>query len=314
MKRCFIIYFCLFLFVGAFAQVQVGHVKTIGRPNRPGKPLEGVTLRFRGLMNAFISKKDGKFLINFNEKKEGDVCFLMSVSKKGYELADKECLSRGYVISSSVPIQIVLVSTEELEKERHRIENNAYKVAEENYKKKKAEIEKQLADLEIAKEKSMQQLEQLEKSYQNYISLISDMADRYARTDYDQLDSIDVEINKCIEAGELERADSLIHTVFDPETVLERNRQAKQEINERKALALQALKQLTADKEAILRDVEYAKRVATSSILLAREYANTGDSERSKELYLSSIELLKVIYGNDSKEVNDIISEMNCVK
>ena len=43
-----------------------------------------------------------------------------------------------------------------------------------------------------------------------YQALIGDMADRYARTDYDQLDSIDYKINVCIENGELEKADSLI--------------------------------------------------------------------------------------------------------
>jgi hypothetical protein len=36
------------------AQTQEGLVKTIGRPNRPGKPLSGVTIRMRGEANAVI--------------------------------------------------------------------------------------------------------------------------------------------------------------------------------------------------------------------------------------------------------------------
>lgn len=314
MKRCLAAVLSLFWFVAASAQVQVGYVKTIGRPNKQGKPLAGVALRFRGVVNAVTSTKEGKFAIHVAGKKEGDACYLMSVAKKGYELADRGCLSRGYVISSSVPIQIVLVSTAELEKERQRIESNAYKVAEKNYNKKKATIEKQLADMEITKEESKRRLEQLEKSYQNYMSLVSDMADRYARTDYDQLDSIDAEINKCIEDGELERADSLIHTVFDPETVLERNRQAKQEISERKELALQALKQLVEKKEAILRDVEYAEKIVNASILLAREYAANGETDKAKELYQKGLEIMRVIYGEDSQKVETIRREMDLLK
>lgn len=314
MKRFLITFLYSILFAWASAQVQVGYVKTIGRPNKQGKPLDGVTLRFRGVVNAVTSTKDGKFSINVVGKKEGDACYLMSVAKKGYELADRGCLSRGYIISSSVPIQIVLVSTVDLDKERQRIENNAYKVAEKNYNKKKSAIEKQLADMEITKEESRLQLEQLEKSYQNYMSLVSDMADRYARTDYDQLDSIDVEINRCIEDGELEKADSLIHTVFDPETVLERNRQAKQEINERKALALQALKQLSEEKEVILKDVEYAENIVDASILLAREYVANGENDKAKELFQKALEIMMVIYGEHSQKVLTINQEMNLLK
>ena len=217
-------------------------------------------------------------------------------------------------MSSSVPIQIVLVSTAELDKERQRIERNAYRVAEKNYNKKKADIEKQLADMEISKEESRLKLEQLEMSYQNYMSLVSDMADRYARTDYDQLDSMDVEINKCIEDGELEKADSLIHTVFDPETVLERNRQAKQEISERKALALQALKRLLEEKSAIVKDTEYAEKMVNASMALAREYATSGEMDKAMELFQECVEIMRLIYGDDSEKVITIKQEMNLLK
>ena len=302
------------LCVWASAQVQVGCVKTIGRPDKQGRPLAGVTLRFRGVVNAVTSAKDGKFSIPVSGKKDGDACYLISVAKKGYEIADRGSLSRGYVVSSSVPIQVVLVSTAELDKERQRIERNAYRVAEKNYNKKKADIEKQLADMAISKEESRMKLEQLEMSYQNYMSLVSDMADRYARTDYDQLDSMDVEINKCIEDGELEKADSLIHTVFDPETVLERNRQAKQEISERKALALQALKRLLEEKSAIVKDIEYAEKMVNASMVLAREYATNGEMDKAMELFQECVEIMRLIYGDDSEKVITIKQEMNLLK
>ena len=314
MKRCLVASLLSMLFIWAFAQVQVGYVKTIGRPNKPGRPLAGVTLRFRGVVNAVTSAKDGTFSVLLVDKKDGDACHLMSVVKRGYELAVRGCLSRGYVVSSSVPIQIVLVSTIELEKERQRIERNAYRVAEKNYNKKKTDVEKQLADMEITKEASILRLEQLEKSYQNYMSLVSDMADRYARTDYDQLDSIDVEINKCIEEGELEKADSLIHTVFDPETVLERNRQAKREINERKALALQALKRLLEEKEAIRKDAEYAEKIVNASILLARAYVANGEKDKARELFQKAVEVMRLLYGDDSGKVASVKREMNLLK
>ena len=46
-------------------------------------------------------------------------------------------------------------------------------------------------------------------------SLLEPMADRYARVDYDKLDSLDAAINRCIVEGELMKAESLINTKGD---------------------------------------------------------------------------------------------------
>lgn len=86
MKRCLAAVLSLFWFVAASAQVQVGYVKTIGRPNKQGKPLAGVALRFRGVVNAVTSTKEGKFAIHVAGKKEGDACYLMRVAKKDMSL------------------------------------------------------------------------------------------------------------------------------------------------------------------------------------------------------------------------------------
>ena len=103
----------------------------------------------------------------------------------------------------------------------------------------------------------------MQDKYEKYQSLIGDLADRYARTDYDHLDSIDREINICIENGELEKADSLIHTVFDPETVLERNRAAKEAAKAKMQLGQDIIDEANDEKKRLQRiqkTVEDAKK------------------------------------------------------
>lgn len=56
-----------------------------------------------------------------------------------------------------------------------------------------------------------QELRFLTEKHEHYLQLIEPTADRYARTDYDIIDSVDMEINVCIENGELEKADSLLN-------------------------------------------------------------------------------------------------------
>lgn len=302
-KRIIFLPFFLLISVALKAQTQQGLVKTIGRPNKPGQPLAGVVIRLRGMVNAVLSSSTGEFKVSMPNKKDGDPIVLQSVQKMGYELKDKGLIGRQQVFSSRVPLEILMVDTKQLEADKRRIEDNAYRVAERNYQKKLKEIEQQKNENEISAEKYQAELQELQDKYEKYMSLVGDMADRYARTDYDQLDSIDREINICIENGELDKADSLIHTVFDPETVLERNRAAKEEIRQRIALAQNIIDKANADREAIMRDMNYAKRIVTLSSNLAEEYVSQGDSAKARECLQKTLEIESILYGKDSEQV-----------
>lgn len=306
--------FIVVVLTSATAQTQQGFVKTIGRPGKPGVPLENVTIQMVGMVNATTSSATGEFKLSAYNKKDGDAIKLLKVRKNGYELKDKDLIGRSLVFSSHVPIYITMVDTLQLEADKRRIEENAKRVAEENYQKKRAAIEEENNLHQLTAEKYHKQLGELEEKYEKYLSLIGDMADRYARTDYDNLDSIDVEINICIENGELEKADSLIHTVFDPETVLERNRAAKKEIEERIKFAQAVIEKATADKEAILKDMEYALQIANLSENLAKEYIASQEREKAIECLRMSLDLKTIIYGEEHEEVKSLIRQIEELK
>lgn len=298
----------------ATAQTQKGYVKTIGRPGKPGINLSNVMVQAKGMINPVISDTTGEFNISIPGKSDGDPIVFLRVKKSGYELKDKGLIGREQVCSSRVPIIISMVDCQQLAADKKRIEDNAYRVAEENYQKKLAKLEKQQHNNEITANKYQEELHELQGKYEQYLSLISEMADRYARTDYDQLDSIDIQINICIENGELDKADSLIHTVFDPETVLERNRSAKQEIQERIALAQSIIDKANADREAILRDIEYAKKVATLCEGLSREYQLAGEQQRALECLEKALQIKTILYGEDSEEALETIHAINTIQ
>lgn len=306
MKRFLWITLCLCTTLAALAQKQQGIVRTIGRPGKPGAPLGNVTIRWQGMYNAVISNVDGRFSVTMSGKKNGDEIVLQSVSKNGYELKDKGVIGRPQVFSTTVPIEIVMVNLVQLQADKKRIADNAYKVAEKNFEKKRKHFEKQVKKKKITAEQYHQELEKLQKQYEAYQSLIGDMADRYARTDYDQLDSIDYQINLCIENGELEKADSLIHTIFDPETVLERNRCAKEEIRQRIEFAQKVIDKANEDKAAILRDLDYAERVVALSKNLATVYLSQGENQKAKDCLQKSLEIAIILHGDDSDEAKAI--------
>ncbi len=296
----------LFMATMCLSQTQQGYVKTIGRPGKPGTFLPGVVVQAKGMSNPAVSDSAGAFSLSVPEMEDGDPIVLLRVLKKGYELKDKELIGRRLVCSSRVPIYILMLDSKQLAADKRRIEANAYKVAEENYQKKLDQLEKQRAEQEITVEKYRQELQTLQDQYEKYLSLISNMADRYARTDYDQLDSTDYQINLCIEKGELDKADSLIHAVFDPETVLERNRAAKKEIMDRIALAQSIIDKSNADRDAILQDMEYAKRLAVMCENLAKEYILVEDKDKAVECLEKSKTIKSILYGEESEEVKAI--------
>ena len=226
------------------AQTQQGYVKTLGRPNQKGVALSGVSIRVRGGHNAVLSNTQGFFSMMMAGKKEGDAYALQQVQKQGYQLNDENMIGHQYAFSSKVPLTIVMVSTKQLQADKQRIENNAYKSAEKNYKTQMALLEKQQQANQITIEKYRQEIQQLQNSFEKYLSLIDGLADHYARTDYDELDAKEREINLCIENGDLDKAELLLQALdiekrlAEIEQRIKAGQQLMNEANEEMALIL----------------------------------------------------------------------------
>lgn len=206
------IFSLLLLFVSTFAysQVQPGLVRTIGTSNRHGMPVSGATIKVKGNSQQYLSHHNGSFSLSMNQVNVGEKFQLLNVFKRGYELADKDFLSRSFVYSSHSLLEIVLLSSEEMEKEKQAIEERVFKVAKENYERKLTFLKQEQEQNLITIEDYKANLKVLQDQYDTFEKIIASLAEHYARTDYDRLDSLDVLINTHIISGELDKADILI--------------------------------------------------------------------------------------------------------
>lgn len=270
MKRIFIFILLSVSFFVSYAQTQSGYVRTLGRPDKKGEPLSGVSIRAKGEHNTVLSNEDGNFSLLLTGKKNGDAYSLQQVVKSGYELNESGVIGRPYAFSDKIPLTIVMVSTAQLQAEKIRIENNAYRVAENNYKLRLASLEKQREEKSITAEEYRKEIQDLQDRFEKYQSLISSLAEHYAHTDYDVLDETEREINLCIENGDLERADSLIHTLFNPVDVLKRNSESLARIDRNIRQANEIIRQANEDMAAVLKqqakDAEYLFQLYTISL------------------------------------------------
>lgn len=194
------------------AQEQPGIVKTIGRPGQPGNPLDGVFVRAQGAMNASVSDDDGSFTIILDQHQVGQAYSLSRVSRTGYQLADGGLIGRAFPFSTEIPLEITMVSMDDYYRVKNEIEAKVRNVMEKEYQRQTSILRKRLEESEISEDLYRNKMIEILDYYDNSANLIDKLADRYARMDYDHLDSVDLRINALIEQGQLEEAETLIQS------------------------------------------------------------------------------------------------------
>lgn len=210
LKRFSLFVICSVLgFVNLLAD-QKGDVKTIGRYKQPGEAVGGVIVRIHGKHNPVITDNNGAFTLVLKDLKEGDAYQFESIRKANYELLDQSLIGRDIAYSSTVPFTIVVVDKTKMEKERAAMQERFEKMFEDKYNKRIEEIETSFANKLISYEQRIDSLEQVENNYEQSKSRANDMINYFLRVNYDELDSLDQEINYLIEQGEFDEARMLI--------------------------------------------------------------------------------------------------------
>lgn len=192
------------------AQTQRGVVRTIGTPTHHGQPISNVMVKIKGNNQQFLSGTNGTLELPLHNAHVGDKYQLQNVMKKGYELADKNFLKQTFVFTTKTPLEIVMLSSEDMLREKQTIETRVLNIAERNYKKKIETLKQEQEQGRITVEDYRARYQTLQEQFDTYDEIVSAMAEHYARTDYDRLDSLDVLINTHIINGELDQADILV--------------------------------------------------------------------------------------------------------
>lgn len=255
------------------AQEQAGVVKTIGRPGQPGKPIENVVVRASGSTAVSISDDSGNFMITLTHYTAGQAYSLSKVYKDGYDLADAGLLERQFPYSADIPLEISMISEEDYSRTKKEIEAKIRLRMEKEYQDKLAALNKQLEEKLISEKLLQQEHLALLDYYDNIEHLVEELSDRYARTDYDHLDSLEQQINLMIEQGRLEEAEALIDS-----------KETKKELDMIKASNAALEEALAEGKLAEARKTnEYAKELIHRFDIAAMRFDNQAAARYLKE-------------------------------
>ena len=198
------------------AQTQSGTVRTVSRPEQPSMILQGVVVRVQGDYNPVMTDEEGRFRVLMPGLKNGEPYTLAGVNKGGYELREPEIVGRRLPFSSAVPLEIVMVSRRQLQRDKQRIEQAARENIERHYEQQLNDLNAQLAQAQLSNQEYERQIAQLEADYDRFEPLIEQMAERYARTDYAGLSEEEQLIQQAIEEGDLNLAQQRILAKGDP--------------------------------------------------------------------------------------------------
>ena len=200
----------------SIGQTQSGIVRTVSRPDAPSQVLQGAVVRVQGDYNPVMTDEQGQFQVLMPGYKNGAAYALAGINKGGYELREPEVVGRQLPFSTSVPLEIVMVSKRQLQRDKQRIEQAARENIERVYEERLNALNEQLAQAKMSNQEYEQQLSQIEADYDRFEPLIEQMAERYARTDYTGLSEADAAIQQAIEAGDLQLAQQRILAKGDP--------------------------------------------------------------------------------------------------
>ena len=215
MKKIVFVVFVLFSLC-LRAQTQSGLVRTVSRPDTPSQRLAGVVVRVQGDYNPVMTDEEGAFQVLMPGYKNGSAFTLAGINKGGYELREPEMVGRQLPFSSSVPLEIIMVSRRQLQRDKQRIEQAARENIERYYEEQLNTLNAQLAEAKMSNQEYEQRLSSLEQEYDRFEPLIEQMAERYARTDYTGLSEEDGLIQQAIEQGDLNLAQERILAKGDP--------------------------------------------------------------------------------------------------
>ena len=254
MKRSIIAFLLFAMTCTCFAQTQQGIVKTRGRMVNgqlvPGTRLPDAIITLN-IGNSLKSGKQGTFSFNVPN---GKTYSLVTAQKQGYTLADPEYTHRTFVYSATVPFYVVLEDENQrladINAATRKVRNTLYQQLE----KREQELQELRAKNQLSEKEYQQKLKELNDNQSKSEQLVREMAERYASTDYDQLDDYNRQVQMYIEEGELQKADSMIRSKGDMEKrvaeyhrVVSANQKVRAELEQSEAGATKTYEDLSQD-------------------------------------------------------------------
>lgn len=174
------------------------------------KSLSGVQILFKGA-SPEVSNNDGLFELSFNEKTYGDLIFSEKISKEGYELVNDIDLKHATLSRDS--LVVVMCRAGLVAKMKADYYDVSMSTFTKNHEIRLNELMNLLKQNKITEDGYQKELFELEEKYKKAEEYAKQLADKYARTNFDDVSEIYKEAFNYFKNGDLDKTIELLEKV-----------------------------------------------------------------------------------------------------
>jgi tetratricopeptide (TPR) repeat protein len=217
--------------------------------NSGKKSLAGTQIDFIGAVTT-TSDDDGNFVLNFSEKEFGQSIYMKAIYKKGFEVVNTEEL-RPSILNKESKLKIVLCPEGYINQKKAEYYKVSVEALTSEYKKKSSELEQKLEETNTNEKQLYSQLEKLRSDFNIAHENADELAEKFARTNFDDVSEIYKEAFKEYRTGNVENAINVLNkTDYNSEfkkigNELERINNLDSELHERENNYKEQRKELT---------------------------------------------------------------------
>ncbi|HRZ47789.1 MAG TPA: hypothetical protein P5338_00145 [Bacteroidales bacterium] len=203
----------LFLLVPAMVSGQVTVKGIVTEQNSGNRPLAGVQIKALG-STPELTDQSGQFRLTFGAKKPGDRIVVSEISKKGYEIVNKDVVNNWMIPSAAdAKTKIVMCPEGLIAANTLKYYNISFDGLAMGYneqiRKCQEEKEKALIDAKTYGEK----LKLLSEQFENQQNVLEELAERFARENFDDCSEVHKKAFEAYQAGNINEAIRILETV-----------------------------------------------------------------------------------------------------
>ena len=233
--------------------------------------LSGVQVLFKDSPPE-ISNNDGLFKLSFNAKTYGDLIFSEKISKVGYELVNESELKHSTITKDSMII--VMCKSGLIAKMKAEYYDISISTFTKNHEKRLKEIRDLLRQNKITESGYKKELFELDEKLKKAKEYARQLADKYARTNFDDVSEIYKEAFGYFKNGEIENAIELLDKV----QIVERLKSHVHDDQNIKAITNELIIAKAENEKGIKQDMEALE-------LAAEMYNMKFDYEKADKMY-----------------------------
>ena len=206
------IFLLLFLVLVSISNAQVTQNGQVRELNSNKKPIKGAQILFTDASSE-ISDQAGNFSLKFQDKKPGDLIFMERIYKQGYELVNKKDFEITKISNTNrlgVDVILAITGTVDAAKKVYYDVSDAALLA--SFKREKRNLKNQVQKAQLSQQKYIDSLTVLQEAYQRQQASLDALAERFARVNFDDVESYYEEALTLFKAGKIDQAISVLES------------------------------------------------------------------------------------------------------